>query len=339
MNFTRILILGAAAWAGTMFYKLQYVPVGTDAGGAPGRSIYSDVTGPGSLGHAVRSSNDARTANPPSADNNNSDRHQGKSNAVQDMAPDDMDLLQAAAKGDKNLVERKLSQHVKVDSRDGERRTPLMYAAWNGYDDISNRLLAAGANPEFKDRYGNNAFDYAASRGLADSLHFLLQRTHTNDDQHYMEYATIIQATYAGDPARLPEGSGKLASINRLNPEGQAPLHIAAGNGSIELMQALIHRGATITIANNSRQTPLHWAAWNNQAQAVKLLLDMGADANLADYAGNTALILAAQNNAVDTVKILLAKGVDRYATNKNGKTASIIAEDGGFTMVANMVK
>jgi len=337
MKFSRLLIMGAAAWAGTMFYKLHYVPTGAEAGSSSGRSIYSDITGPGSLGRTMRASSDNRSPTPPGYASGQDKR--GKSTAVEDMAPDDMELLQAAAKGDKNIVEHRISLHVKIDSRDGERRTPLMYAAWNGYDDIANRLLAAGANPEFKDRNGNNAFDYAASRGLTDSLHFLLQRTQTADDQHTMEYATIIQATYAGDPALLPEGSGRLASINRLTPEGQAPLHIAAGNGSIELMQAMIRRGANINIANNAHQTPLHWAAWNNQPQAAKLLLDSGADMNLTDAAGNTALILAAQNNAVDTVRILLAKGVDKYAANKEGKTASIIAEDGGYKALAGMLK
>lgn len=254
------------------------------------------------------------------------------------MPADDLSLILAAAKGDKNLVERKLSAHVKVDSRDSLRRTPLMYSSWNGFDDISNRLIAAGANPAFKDRDGNNVFDYAASRGLVDSLHFLLQRTHTADD-HYMEYALIIQATYAADPARLPQGTGNLASVNRLTPEGQAPLHIAAGNGSVDIMQSLIKRGAQIDIINSSKQTPLHWAAWNNQAQAVALLISQGADITATDASKNTPLLLAAQNNAMESAKILLAKGADRYVANKDGKTPAIAAEDKGFTELSHLLK
>ncbi len=357
MKFHRLIILGAAAWAGTMFYKLQYVPSdavsATSGETAAPRSIYSSVTGSGSLGQTLKTSTDARSdartagQQPPinqitPQDQNSllgSHKQRGNSPAVEDMAPDDMPLIQAAAKGDKNIVERKLSQHVKVDSRDAYRRTPLMYASWNGFDDISNRLLAAGANPEFKDRQGNNAFDYAASRGLIDSLHFLLQRTHTNDDQHYMEYAQIILATYAGDPARLPAGNGKLASVNHRIPEGQAPLHIAASNGYVALMDALIRRGANVNITNDSKQTPLHWAAWNNQAQALTLLLNQGGDLTATDIARNTPLLLAAQNNGIEAAKVLLAKGADRYAANKDGKTPSIIAEDNGFPELAKLLK
>lgn len=359
MKFHRLLILGAAAWAGTMFYKLQYVPTDADRGiagtsavadssatSASDRTLYSDVNGPGSLGSTLRNSTNARSVAPvnPNYGNNNKGsllqtKKRRTSPAVEDMAPDDMQLIQAAAKGDKNIVERKLSQRVKVDSRDSMRRTPLMYASWNGFDDIANRLIAAGANPSFKDRDGNDAFDYAASRGLVDSLHFLLQRTHSTDDNHYMEYAKIIQATYAANPTLLPEGNGKLFSVNRLSPEGQAPLHVAASNGSIELMQIFIKRGAQVNITNNSKQTPLHWAAWNNQAQAVQLLLSHGADITIADSAKNTPLLLAAQNNSIEAAKILLEKGADRYVANKEGKTPAIAAEDKGFTELYQLLK
>lgn len=330
MKLHRLLILGAAAWAGTMLYKLQYTP--SDSSG--GRSLYSSVTGPGSLGKTVHASVDSRSAAGGAASGK-----QSNSPAVEDMAPDDMELIQAAAKGDKNMVERRLSVHVKIDSRDAMRRTPLMYAGWNGYDDIANRLIAAGANPELRDRDGNNAFDYAASRGLMDSLHFLLQRTGAQGGERYREYALIMQATYAGDATGLPEGAGRLATINRLNPEGNAPLHIAAGNGSVALMAAMLHRGAQVNIASASRQTPLHWAAWNNQAQAAAYLIAQGADIAAADAAGNTPLLLAAQNGAADAAKVLMAQGANRYAANKEGKTPSIVAEDKGFDELAKLLK
>jgi len=354
MNFSRLLILAAAAWAGTWVYKLQHVPVDPNSDGSSGNSsesssdsssghsFFSDIYGSGSLARTVRSSTNNRNTNPPYANNKPVTKGNGKpglTQPVEDLAPDDMGLLMASAKGDKNLVERRLSMHVKADSRDTLRRTPLMYASWNGNDDIANRLIAAGAHPELKDRIGNDAFDYAASRGLTDSLHFLLQRTHTQDTQHYMEYALIMQATYSGNPARLPEGTDRLAAINHINPEGQAPLHIAAGNGSIALMQAMLHRGAQVDITNDSRQTPLHWAAWNNRPQAVQLLLNQGADISASDYSGNTPLILAAQNNGAAAAQVLLARGADRYASNKDGKTAAIIAEDSGFTSLAELLK
>lgn len=334
-KFRRVLILIAAAGAGILVYKAQrFMMTAPGTQNVPGQNIYATLTGPGSIGDTWNHSTNARDAgSPPSA---RSPRPPGK---LDDVSPDDLALLEAAARGDKRAVDKRLSQGAKVDSRDSERRTPLMYASWNGYDDISSRLVAAGANPEFQDRAGNNAFDYAAGRGQTQHLQFLLQRTRMNDTKHYMEYAQLLRAAFANDPGSVLNGMGKLASVNRINPEGVAPLHITAGNGSVDLSEALIQRGAQVNIRNGMNQTPLHWAAWNNQPKSIELLLRKGADIEQADMAGNTALILAAQNNSRAAVDMLLAKGADRYATNRQGKTAGIIADDNGNSELATLLK
>jgi ankyrin repeat protein len=327
MKFYQLFILCVAAGAGSLIYNVR------KSGQNGEQSIYQSLTGPGSFGQTLKSSKAERdTAF------NSGTKLDLSGGAMDEALADDMPLIEAAAKGDKAALEKRLDQHVKIDSRDRLRRTALMYAAWNGNDDICNRLLAAGANPEFKDRDGNNVFDYAAGRGHSGTVNFLLEHTRNADTQHYREYATLIQAAYRGDPALIP-AAAKPSSINRINPEGQAPLHIAAGNGSVAVMDALLQRGAQVNIANSNRQTPLQWAAWNNQPQAVALLLKKGADINYPDAAGNTALILAAQNNSKDCIKPLLAAGADKYAANKQGKNAAILAEDGGYRDIAALLQ
>ena len=348
MKLHRLFIIAFAAGAGTLCYKFQSAwneqQDPRSVSSSSSRNFYSNVAGSGSLARTVRSSSDAQNAGkapspaPTQQTGLNNQKHSG-SNAVEDMTPDDLPIIQAAAKGDKNLVERRLSAHVKVDSRDAERRTPLMYAAWNGFDDIANRLLAAGANAELRDRDGNNTFDYAASRGLTDSLHFLLQRTHKQDGQRYEEYAMLMQAVYAGDVAYLPQGNARLVSVNRVNPEGQSPLHILAANGTVALMDAVVKRGADVNLVNGGKQTPLHFAAWNNQVQTVQYLIAHGANMAATDMSGNTALILAAQNNSTDAAKMLVMRGADKYTSNKDGKNAAIMAEDNGFSELALLLK
>ena len=342
MKISRFLILAGAAVAGTVVYKARVNFTAPGTASTPGQGLYAGLTGPGSLANTWQESTEAREQGRDpysSGGGNNNSRYKGP-DPKDDGKADDLTLIVAAAKGDASAVEKRLaSGRSKVDSRDGLRRTPLMYASWNGYTDLCSRLLAAGANPEFRDREGNNAFDYAAGRGLVDELHYLLARTRMEDDRHYEEYAKLIQAAFAGDATLLPPGAGKLAPVNRINPEGQAPLHIAAGNGSVDLMEALIKRGADVNLANSSRQTPLHWAAWNNQTAAVTLLLRYGADITQQDLAGNTPLIFAAQNGSSDAVVLLLKQGSDRYIANKSGKTAAIMAEDSGYRDLAQLLK
>lgn len=308
----------------------------------PGESLYAGLTGPGSLYNTLHESNEAREAALDKKTGSSSSGSQSRNKTLDsrnETSEDDMALIVAAAKGDVSMVERRLSNRSKVDSRDALRRTPLMYASWNGYTDLCSRLIAAGANPEFRDRDGNNAFDYAAGRGLVDALKYLLTRTRMEDDKQYEEYAWLIRAAFASDPTLIPKGDAKLPSVNRINPEGQAPLHIAAGNGAVSLIDELVRRGADVNISNSNKQTPLHWAAWNNQKAAVQLLIHYGANVAEQDLAGNTPLIFAAQSGATDAALLLLKSGSDRYIANKDGKTAAIVAEDHGFRELAQLLK
>lgn len=344
MKLSRILILAVAALAGTAVYEVRTNFTVPGTGELPGGEatpesqpgFYAAATGPGSLVSTMRKQTAIRNARlknrtSPANDYGRSDTPSGP--------PDDLALLNAAAKGDDAAVQKRLQAGAKVDSRDNERRTALMYAAWNGYPEICSRLLAAGANPEFHDRDEHSMFDYAAGRGQVDEVQYLLERTALKDTQHYVEYAKLVQAAFAGRPELMPPGKGALASVNRINPEGQAPLHIAAGNGVLAMITALIDRGANVNLPNDNKQTPLHWAAWNNQAEAVQALISHGAKVDVPDLGGNTPLIFAAQNGSAQAITVLMKSGADRYIANKDGKTAGLVAQDHGFRDLAAALK
>ncbi len=346
MKLRKLLILVGAALAGTAVYKAVLAPPG-QPGDPSASDVYSSLTGPGSLMQAFQTAKEgeeSRLAVPKSGGGigtvgNPHATASGSSSAVVRQVPnDDLPLIAAAAKGDKDGVTARLEQRVKVDSRDGSNRTALMYASWAGHNDICARLVAAGASIRAEDTEGFNALDYAAGRGLVDTVSLLLKHAHARDEGNHMEYARVMRAVYENDTDLLPPGS-RLGSVNRFNPDGQAPLYIAAGNGSPRMIEALLKRGARVTLANRDRRTPLHWAAWNNQAQSIALLVDKGSDLSLPDSTGNTALMLAAQNNSADAAKALLSKGADKYRANKQGKTASMIAEDSGFPELAKLLK
>ena len=161
----------------------------------------------------------------------------------------------------------------------------------------------------------------------------------TQNTKQNAEYDALMRAAFAGDISLLPKGTGKFNSVNHLSPEGRSPLHIAAGNGAVDLARELIKRGANVNLPNNSEQTPLHFAAWNNKLEIITLLLANMAKINAADKYGNTPLMFAVSRDNKEAVVLLLSKNANRNIRNKTGQSASIIAEKKGFDEISAMFR
>ena len=165
----------------------------------------------------------------------------------------------------------------------------------------------------------------------------------TQNPKQNAEYDALMRSAFAGDVSLLPKGNmmygGKFSSVNHLSPEGRSPLHIAAGNGAVDLAKELIKRGANVNLPNNSEQTPLHFAAWSNKLEIITLLLANMAKINAADKYGNTPLMFAVSRDNKDAVALLLSKNANRNIRNKAGQSATTIAEKKGFDDILGMLK
>lgn len=358
MSLTRLLILGAAAWAGFMVYRTEVLvsPIlpRTEEEAATnekpsllsfltrevtgGEASYAENThdsyrssgggGIGGVGNQLKFGGGSNKGGIGGVGPNRSDRQYSYSASEKHPKTSvSLEFLEAAAKGDMDGLHEFLSKQASIDARDGEKRTALMYASWNGQNEAASFLLAKGASVSVKDGHGHTALDYAAGRGLSETVQFLLKRAAKPDDGRYGEYAALMQTVMTGDITKLPAGNSTLPTVNRINPEDQAPLFIAAGNNSTPLMEALIKRGANVNLTNSQRQAALHWAAWNDKPEAASLLLQKGAKLDAKDNNGNTPLIMAAENNSAKVVALLLQSGADKYAANNDGQTAYFIAK------------
>ena len=92
-----------------------------------------------------------------------------------------------------------------------------------------------------------------------------------------------------------------------VNKTGWAPLHYAATNGHLEIMQILLDEHAYIDAESPNKSTPLMMAAKYGSPAAVKLLLEAGADPRLRNELGLTALDFAQQANRRDAVELISA--------------------------------
>lgn len=140
------------------------------------------------------------------------------------------------------------------DSR-GERRA-LHIAAIHAEAEICNLLIAAGADIEARDNFGETALGWAALRKPRAQIVKLL-----------------LQA--GADP------DGKFKG-------GVTPLMRAAEEGSCVAAEALAQAGANLNVQNDAGSTALHIAAEKGDSGMVRMLVMLGADAFIANAAGHT---------------------------------------------------
>ncbi|KAF4146407.1 Formin Homology 2 Domain [Phytophthora infestans] len=116
--------------------------------------------------------------------------------------------------------------------------------------------------------------------------------------------------------------------VNHIDPNNDAPLHVAARHGDLACLQLLLHHGADICVVEEFGRTPLHCAVANGNLDCVAYLLDVGGDSvlNSGDHDGDTALHYAALSGNEDIVKLLLESAANVFATNVHKETAYDIA-------------
>jgi len=113
----------------------------------------------------------------------------------------------------------------------------------------------------------------------------------------------------------------KGADLNAKNLLGNTPLHLAASRSQKDMAEILITRGADLEAKNRFVKTPLHLAASRSQKDMAEILLKNGADLEAKDINGNTPLHIAAFYSHIDVVKVLLKNRVDIEAQNNNRRT------------------
>ena len=100
--------------------------------------------------------------------------------------------------------------------------------------------------------------------------------------------------------------------VDLADEKGRARLMLAAKNGDLPTVQALLSHGANVNLADNKGRTALMLAAENGHLAIVQTLLGApGIDIGAKDNDEKTALYLAVLKGNYDVVKALLEHGAD----------------------------
>ena len=240
-------------------------------------------------------------------------------------------LILAAKNGNAAVLEPLLAAGADANSKTANGTTALMLAAASGSTEAVEVLLDKGADVNAKESVrGLNATMFAAASNRSAVVTLLAERgadlkaTTEVVDLNGLDRKKMGDILF-GNPAPPPppggkanEGAQQQAQQGRNVPGGRAlkgkagverqyqlnelvfaqgglaPIHLAARQGYIETVAALLDAGVDVNeLTAGDKSSPLLVATINGQFDLAKLLLERGANPNLAAENGATPLYAA----------------------------------------------
>ena len=188
-------------------------------------------------------------------------------------------VLHQSALGNKIVLQQLLLERPElVNFRDYDRRSPLHLAASEGQLEICEWLVKKGAKINRVDRWGGSALDDAHRGKYVEVVQFL--RSQGAKFGSTSQGTNFITAAAEGDreevEAFLEFGT---IDINQGDYDKRTALHLAAGEGHLDICQLLCEAGADVNVEDRWGHRPLDEAghAKKNSDVMMKLLLDHGA--------------------------------------------------------------
>ena len=115
--------------------------------------------------------------------------------------------------------------------------------------------------------------------------------------------------------------ASKISGVACVNQRGESALTLAAKNGHLSIVAALIRLGATVDFRSRDGSTPLMAAVIHNQSEVVAFLLEKKANVNMADNARQSVLHFAASGDNLEIVQLVLRAGAATNAQNNKKET------------------
>ena len=247
-------------------------------------------------------------------------------------------LYQAAAGNEPAVLELLLSRGASVKGWSSYKSDPLYVAARKGYMRCVKALLDAGAPVLSGRKHGRSALGAAAENGHREILELLLQQDVSPDAESNAVGGTpLLLAAAQGRIASLCTLQVAGADINCTDDNGRTPLYEAARQGHSTIINLLgMAYGAKVDGWHSWKIDPLCIAAFNGHIDSVRALLDVGCPIINDRKHGYSALHCAAQYGYTEIVKLLLEKGAWANAESlADGITPLQVAADRGYVPCA----
>lgn len=151
----------------------------------------------------------------------------------------------------------------------------------------------------------------------------------------------LMKAIENNDVAAVRKLVEQGANVDALEPNGDAPLVMAAYLGHAEIVRLLLDAGADVKAVDpGMKATALHAAAYAGRTEAAKLLVAGGIDIDKqGPYNGYTALHDAIWQNNVDVARVLIDAGANLTLKANSGQTPLDFARSKRANEIVKMIE
>ena len=164
---------------------------------------------------------------------------QAQSNSTEKITQ--QEIVEAALYGKVDTVKKALDQGYKVDERDAEKRTALMYAAFNGQTELVKIMIKAGADVNAQDKIGTSPLMFAASApGAVETVKVLLEaKAEINMVDSNEHFSALMWAAAEGQAESVKFLLSKGADLTLQDIDGDTAESFAAKAGHTAVAQIL----------------------------------------------------------------------------------------------------
>eukprot|EP00656_Telonema_subtile_P009147 TRINITY_DN14289_c0_g2_i1.p1 TRINITY_DN14289_c0_g2~~TRINITY_DN14289_c0_g2_i1.p1 ORF type:complete len:460 (-),score=122.96 TRINITY_DN14289_c0_g2_i1:204-1583(-) len=222
----------------------------------------------------------------------------------------------AIDRGQEEMIALLVRQRANVNQVSSLGVSPLAHACAKGHIASVRFLLDNGAKMDTESKDGISPLGSACNKGQQDVAELLLAKGAVVDAQAF--YAVLNTENEAMEALLAAHGSNASCT----NIDRKTALHIAAAEGSTEIMAYLVDMKGDVNQADKNGYTPLMAAAKGGHKGSTRQLLQMGAEPKAQCKLGNTALHhVHADKPKVYNILIEVG-GLDKDAVNNKGEKA-----------------